>query len=67
MKIRKSIRFLRRIKAINTAYNSAQLLFKLMQNLLQWSRSQRGLMPFKKVKIDLRSIIDEQVDLYNTI
>ncbi len=39
--------------------NSAINLFRLLENLLQWSRMQQGLIPFNPNETQLRQIIDE--------
>ncbi len=39
--------------------NSAKNLYELLTNLLEWSRIQRGSMPFDPVEIRLKKIVDE--------
>jgi PAS domain S-box-containing protein len=39
--------------------NSAANLYRLLENLLQWSRMQQGSIPFDPEVIQLRSIVDE--------
>ena len=41
--------------------NSASNLYRLLENLLQWARLQRGLIPFNPKAIHLRSMIDESI------
>ena len=42
---------------------SANKLFHLLENLLNWSRIQQGLIPFIPEKLDLRSIINKSIGL----
>jgi signal transduction histidine kinase len=52
------------IKAISTTLNnSAQKLFKLLENLLEWSRIQRGAIEFNPSEIELENIISTNIDL----
>lgn len=41
--------------------DSAKRGYAILQNLLDWSRSQTGLMPFNPEKIDLKRIVDENI------
>ncbi len=43
-------------------HSSATSLFRLLDNLLQWSRVQQGLIPFEPVKELLKSLIYESLD-----
>ncbi len=43
---------------------SARKLFSLLENLLQWSRMQQGIYEFQPIKINLKSIINHNIDLY---
>jgi PAS domain S-box-containing protein len=42
--------------------NSATNLFSLLENLLEWSRQQQGLIPFNPTSIHLSSIVDECIN-----
>lgn len=44
---------------------SSQRAFDLLKNLLEWSRSQTGRMEFKPELLDIKSIINEVVELIN--
>ncbi|MGE5393484.1 MAG: two-component regulator propeller domain-containing protein [Candidatus Saccharibacteria bacterium] len=44
---------------------SAKNLYQLLENLLQWSRSQRGTIDFNPEKIELKSLIKEVTGLMN--
>lgn len=46
---------------------SSERLFSLLENLLEWSRSQRGLINFNPIQIDLNYIIDNNISLLSTI
>lgn len=48
---------------INEMKNSADLSFNLLQNLLQWSRSQTGRIEFFPRKIELLEIVDQNISL----
>jgi two-component system, sensor histidine kinase and response regulator len=45
--------------------DSAKNLFNLLDNLLEWARVQRGLMDFVPETIDMRSLIHNNVSLFN--
>lgn len=53
----------KRKKSIDYAFESAQLIYKLIDNLLQWSRAQRGVMPFNAELVDLQSLIESELSL----
>jgi signal transduction histidine kinase len=42
--------------------NSAAGLFRLLENLLQWSRMQQGLVPFNPLLIKLLPLVDESIE-----
>ena len=42
---------------------SAKSLYELLENLLLWSRSQRGLIPYHPISLDLSSIIQSNLEL----
>jgi PAS domain S-box-containing protein len=54
-----------RLSFILEMKKSAELSFNLLQNLLQWSRSQTGRIKFNPKKLDLLKIIDENFLLLN--
>jgi len=41
---------------------SATNLYRLLENLLQWSQIQKGTIPFKKVAVQLSLLINESID-----
>lgn len=43
--------------------NSASNLFRLLENLLQWSRIQQGLIPFDQEFVELLPVIDESIEM----
>ncbi|MCG8697114.1 MAG: ATP-binding protein, partial [Bacteroidales bacterium] len=43
--------------------NSANIIFRLLENLLQWSRSQTGNISFAPERVLLRKVIDEIIDI----
>ena len=43
---------------------SARKLFSLLENLLQWSKMQQGIYEFQPIKINLKSIINHNIELY---
>jgi signal transduction histidine kinase len=50
-----------REKIIRTLYGSSEKTFRLLENLLAWSRVQTNSIPFKPVKFDIKDIIDENI------
>ncbi len=44
-----------------TMRNSATNLFRLLENLLEWSRMEQGLIPYNPVLIRLRSFVEESL------
>jgi len=52
-----------RLQMVGIAIESAQLISKLIENLLSWSRSQRGLMPYQPEKINPKNIVDTEVSI----
>jgi signal transduction histidine kinase len=54
-----------RLSFIHEMKISAELSFNLLQNLLQWSRSQTGRIEFKPEKLELIKIVDENFLLLN--
>lgn len=47
--------------------NSAQSTYNLLENLLDWSRSQKGNIKFDPVKTDVNQIVLENIELLNNI
>ena len=52
-----------RIETIKTINESSNNLFELLENLLQWSRSERGLLEYFPEKIDLSQCILKSISL----
>jgi signal transduction histidine kinase/ligand-binding sensor domain-containing protein len=52
-----------KLEVINQMQNSSQNLYQLLENLLQWSRSQRGLIEFHPQKISLNELVPKIIDL----
>ena len=48
-------------KMVFSLKNSATNLYRLLENLLQWSKIQRGLIPFKPERIELRALVTESI------
>lgn len=46
-------------ESLEIIYNSADDLLELLENLLHWSRTQRGVMQFSPIDIDLAKIINK--------
>ena len=42
---------------------SAKSLYELLENLLLWSRSQRGLIPYHPINLDTNSMIASNMEL----
>lgn len=49
--------------SIAYAFSSARLMANLVEDLLQWSRLQRGLMPFSPENINLQLLMDSEMSL----
>ncbi len=45
----------------SSMHKSATVLFRLLENLLQWSRIQRGLIPYEPMETPIKPIINEGV------
>jgi len=52
-------------EAIKELNRSAKLLYRLLENLLQWSRLQRGDLTFNPINFDLSFIINQNIELVN--
>ncbi|HEX2394853.1 MAG TPA: two-component regulator propeller domain-containing protein, partial [Bacteroidales bacterium] len=51
-------------QVLKLLYNSAQNLFNLLENLLEWSRSQRGIMEFNPEILDLQVLLQDSINLF---
>jgi signal transduction histidine kinase len=47
----------------NSMNNSAINLFRLLENLLQWSRMQQGLITYNPEMIELSKLVDESIEM----
>lgn len=54
-----------RLDFINEMKKTAEISFNLLQNLLQWSRSQTGRIEFNPKELELLKIVDENLQLLN--
>jgi signal transduction histidine kinase/streptogramin lyase len=52
-------------EVVNLVHVSSKNLYQLLENLLQWSRAQRGTIEFNPEKIELKSMIKEVTGLMN--
>lgn len=52
----------KKIKFVHTIANSSKLLFNLIENLLNWARSQSGKLPFRPVKTNISFLIKQNVN-----
>ena len=50
---------------INTIHSSSKQVFELLENLLQWSQSQRGLLAYNPVKFNLNEGIEYVISMLN--
>lgn len=48
-------------------YNSAKNLYRLLENLLQWSRLQRGVIEFNPVEFEISLLVSQNFELFNNI
>ncbi|MEA3443277.1 MAG: PAS domain S-box protein [Bacteroidota bacterium] len=48
---------------IKNIWEASENTYKLVENLLQWSRAQTGKMPFQAIKIDLSTIVNENISI----
>jgi len=51
---------------VNIIHQSSKLAYNLLENLLEWSRSQTGILTFKPEKILLNDIIFENLELHES-
>lgn len=49
------------IQFVKTINKSAQSVFKLLENLLEWSRMQRGLIPYNPESLNLCKLVNESI------
>lgn len=54
-----------KLEIINLVHVSSRNLYQLLENLLQWSRSQRGTIEFNPEKIELKGLISNVTGLMN--
>lgn len=54
----------RKLEVVNLINTSAKNLYELLNNLLQWSRSQSGLIEFKPQKIALKDTFNNAIGLF---
>jgi PAS domain S-box-containing protein len=52
-------------KIADNLHRSAKNLYRLLTNLLEWSKIQRGLTDFNPKKLSLKCIINESISLFN--
>ena len=52
-----------KLEIINLVHVSSKNLYQLLENLLQWSRSQRGIIEFNPESIELKGLIYSVIDL----
>jgi signal transduction histidine kinase/ligand-binding sensor domain-containing protein len=53
----------KKLKVIEVIFSSSKSLYELLENLLQWSRSQRGLLGFNPVKLEFKDSVERVVAL----
>ncbi len=49
----------------NQIHQSSKQIFNLLENLLEWSRIQRGKINYVKVDLNVKSLIDKIINLYH--
>ncbi|MFA9392670.1 MAG: two-component regulator propeller domain-containing protein [Prolixibacteraceae bacterium] len=54
----------RKLEVVNMIYSSSKNLFQLLDNLLQWSRSQGGTLQFNPQKIELKETFKNITNLF---
>jgi len=52
-----------KLEIINLIHISSKNLYQLLENLLQWSRSQRGIIEFNPERIELKGLVYSVIDL----
>jgi signal transduction histidine kinase len=54
-----------REKMYQTIFSTSEKTYKLLENLLSWARTQTNNIPVNIIKIDLKSVLDENIFLSN--
>jgi signal transduction histidine kinase/ligand-binding sensor domain-containing protein len=54
----------KKLQHIKILHDSADKIYKLLENLLQWSSSQTGRLKYKPEKVDLSEIIDTNIEIF---
>lgn len=54
-----------REKMYQTIFTTSEKTYKLLENLLSWARTQTNNIPVKLIKFDIKSVLDENVNLSN--
>ena len=54
-----------RIEILELLKNSSKTIYSLLENLLEWSRSQRGKLEFNPIVFELNYIVEETMQLVN--
>jgi ligand-binding sensor domain-containing protein/signal transduction histidine kinase len=57
----------KRKKLLGTVYESSKNLLKLLENLLQWARSQTGNISFDPEEFDINELINTNISLVNNL
>ena len=53
----------KRIEVIDLLHSTSENTFQLLENLLQWSRSQQGVIEFRPIEINLQLLIENTLEL----
>jgi len=53
-----------RLIALKRIHHSAELIYNLLENLLTWSKSQRGFIDYSPTEFDLSIQVDENINLH---
>jgi len=53
-----------KLTALKRIHSSAELIYNLLENLLTWSKSQRGFIDYSPTEFDLTLQIDENINLH---
>jgi signal transduction histidine kinase/Flp pilus assembly protein TadD len=56
-----------RHKFAEDIHKSANNIFKLLENLLEWSKTQTGNQPYNPIEIELKNIIDNSLNVLNAL
>lgn len=57
----------KKIGHLNIIYSSAENVFKLLENLLQWARSQTGKIQFEPEEFELDKVIEPNIELVDSL